>query len=97
MILNELLSNTYKHVVPFQDITKINIRIHVERDRTLVVTYEDNGPGYRDDSSRENALGLRLVERFSEQIHGEVSRPNNAPGCTVIRLKLTHPSAGRSS
>jgi two-component sensor histidine kinase len=97
MILNELLSNTYKHVVPFQDITKINIRIHVERDRTLVVTYEDNGPGYRDDSSRENALGLRLVERFSEQIHGEISRPNNDPGCTVIRLKLTHPSAGRSS
>lgn len=97
MILNELLSNTYKHVVPLQDITKIDIRIHVEPDRTLVVTYDDHGPGFRNDPSNENALGLRLVQRFSEQIRGEVSRPTDALGSTVIRLKLTPTSAGRSS
>lgn len=71
IILNELISNAFKHAFNNQDTGKIEVFIEREKDLFLM-RIVDNGSGfeYKDKIESSNSLGLILIQSLSEQLDG---------------------------
>lgn len=72
LILNELLTNSFKHAFTDQQKGKINIELKPKKDK-LILEVSDNGKGMPEliDISRSKTLGMRLIHSFSQQLNGE--------------------------
>jgi two-component sensor histidine kinase len=73
LIINELLSNAFKHAFP--DGKKGDVWIDIRRmGETLVLHYRDNGVGLPEDISieRSDSLGMRLLYGLTRQLHGTI-------------------------
>jgi|JI10StandDraft_1071094.scaffolds.fasta_scaffold121473_2 two-component sensor histidine kinase len=71
IILNELISNSFKHAFNNQDSGKIEV--FIEREKNLfLMRIVDNGAGfeYKDKIESSNSLGLILIQSLSEQLDG---------------------------
>jgi two-component sensor histidine kinase len=71
IILNELISNSFKHAFHHQEFGKIEI--FIEREKNLfLMRVVDNGSGfeYKDKIESSNSLGLILIQSLSEQLDG---------------------------
>ena len=74
LIINEIITNTYKYA--FKDkkneINKILIAIEKQKDRSYKLIIEDNGIGIAKDFNIESSksIGLKLVKRLIKQLHG---------------------------
>jgi len=75
LILNELLSNSFKYA--FNDDTpgEINLVIHTVAEGKYELIYSDNGPGLAKDFdlNRATTLGIQLINDLSRQIGGKVN------------------------
>lgn len=67
LILNELITNVYKHAVLPGKKLEIDISIWLNNSY-LMIELEDNGPGIEPERKRENTLGIDLIKSLSEQI-----------------------------
>ena len=74
LIMNELLSNSFKYA--FNDVAsgEINLAIHTLSEGKYELTYSDNGPGLPADFelSKATTLGVQLINDLSRQIGGKV-------------------------
>ncbi|MGX5853925.1 histidine kinase dimerization/phosphoacceptor domain -containing protein [Dyadobacter jiangsuensis] len=74
LILNELLSNSFKYA--FKDVSEgeIRVTVRVVSEGRFRLVYSDNGPGLPAsfDLKRATTLGLQLVNDLSRQIGGRV-------------------------
>jgi PAS domain S-box-containing protein len=94
LILNEILTNVFKHAFPDGKPAPGNdscrIRVCADRgDGTFSISVADNGvglPGEVDWKSAET-LGLRLIAMLSSQVHGSVT----VDRCEGTAFKLTFP------
>ena len=71
IILNELISNSFKHAFNNKDTGKIEV--FIEREKNLfLMRIVDNGSGfeYKDKIELSNSLGLILIQSLSEQLDG---------------------------
>ena len=69
LILNELLTNSYKHAFVNMDSGSIKISIE-KKDELYNFRYKDNGIGLKnEDINGYKTLGMRLVSRLSNQIN----------------------------
>jgi two-component sensor histidine kinase len=71
IILNELLSNAFKHAFHNQQTGKIEV--FIEREKNLfLMRVLDNGAGfdYKNKIENSNSLGLILIQSLSEQLDG---------------------------
>jgi two-component sensor histidine kinase len=71
IILNELISNSFKHAFHQQETGKIEV--FIEREKNLfLMRIVDNGAGfeYKDKIESSNSLGLILIQSLSEQLDG---------------------------
>lgn len=85
LILNELITNAFKHA--FEDRKKGTIRIELkEEDRKLTLVVEDNGIGLPDDLdwNQSGSLGLSLIQTLSDQLMGSCSLENTKEGSRFI-------------
>jgi PAS domain S-box-containing protein len=76
LILNELLSNTFKHAFPGDRGGEVKIRLRRAKDGTLALQVSDNGVGFPEglDWSKSDTLGLQTVFGIAErQLRGKVS------------------------
>jgi two-component sensor histidine kinase len=82
LIINELLSNAFKHAFPDGRKGDVWIDIH-KNGESLVLLYRDNGVGLPEDISieRSDSLGMRLLYGLTRQLHGTIE---------VRRLEGTH-------
>ncbi len=81
LILNELVSNSYKYA--FEDVAHPEIRIKINKTETgYDFEYRDNGVGIPDDLQVGNSksLGLRLVKRLTNQLRSELNFENTGKG-----------------
>ncbi len=90
LILNEMLSNAFKHGVPATEPGVIEVVVE-ETDQRLRVAVRDHGPAPVDtdamlDGSR--TLGLRLIRLLAGQIDARLSLEPAAPG---LRVEVTLP------
>ncbi|NGP88861.1 PAS domain S-box protein [Fodinibius halophilus] len=72
LILNELITNAYKHAFVNQEKGKININIS-NKDGQIYMTVKDNGIGISEEVSLDNpqSLGIKLIHTLSTQLEGE--------------------------
>ncbi len=74
LILNELISNSYKYAFEGKDKGEIQVSIESIGDGKHQLMVEDNGRGLSKgfDLEKAKSLGLRLVNRLTEQLYGTV-------------------------
>jgi two-component sensor histidine kinase len=74
LILNELMTNSFKHaVLPNQDL-EIRFEMITIGTNEFELTYQDNGPGLSYDvhSQLSESLGMRLIFGLTDQINGKL-------------------------
>ncbi|MGE0569074.1 MAG: histidine kinase dimerization/phosphoacceptor domain -containing protein, partial [Bacteroidia bacterium] len=74
LLLNEMLTNSYKHAFPEKK--KGNIKIHsFTRGNQLMLEVSDDGVGMKEDTkSSQESLGLELIEILIDQLGAEMVR-----------------------
>ncbi len=89
LILNELLTNSYKYLPTNQPNKKIEIELHELEADNFELTYKDNGPGLPENVSFENSktLGLRLIRGLAQQIKGSVDYKFEKGSVFRVRFK----------
>jgi PAS domain S-box-containing protein len=89
LILNELMSNAFKHAFPDGRSGRIEVRLHRDGTRCRL-DVRDDGVGLPLDGTayRPGSLGLRLIERLVAQLQGALER-SGPPG---TRYVITFPT-----
>ena len=89
LILNELLTNSYKYLPTNQPNKKIEIELHELEVNSFELTYKDNGPGLPENVRFENSktLGLRLIRGLAQQIKGSVDYKFEKGSVFRVRFK----------
>lgn len=74
LIMNELLSNSFKYAFNDSTAGEIDLEIHTVAEGKYELFYSDNGPGLPADFDLASAttLGLQLINDLSRQIGGKV-------------------------
>lgn len=86
LILNELISNSYKHVFSKNKGNQLHISIKNEQ-ADWVLTVYDNGPGFDATSVASSSFGLRLVRMLVRQLKGSINIENVAGSKINITFK----------
>ena len=75
LLINELLTNSLRHAIPDDKPLAISIRWTEAESGVLRLEYADNGPGLPPDTPLDggDSLGLRLIQRLSQQLKGIVA------------------------
>lgn len=77
IILNEIITNSYKYALSEKKRLQIQINV-AKKDDLISIEVRDNGPGISEEIlSKDNTLGLELIQTLSEQLGGECSFSNN--------------------
>ena len=73
MIINEFISNSFKHAFPDEKSGEIQINLYTEGSRHILI-YRDDGIGFPEniDFRKSVSLGLQLVNTLTEQLGGEI-------------------------
>jgi two-component sensor histidine kinase len=72
LILNELLTNSYKYAFAGVETGTISIKLELQKDNFYHLLYSDNGPGLPENFKMEGlkSLGMRVIRNLSKQIGG---------------------------
>jgi len=86
LVVNELVSNAFKHAFPQDEQGEIAVRCRCEEDGMITLTVSDNGvglpPGF--DMGSCESLGLQLVTMLVKQLRGRMSLDSEKGGTTVM-------------
>ena len=84
LIINELVSNSFKHAFPDNRTGEIMVDISRIDDTQYRLIISDNGIGFIQKSSYTNSLGLNLVYALTEQIDGKLDINTNNGSTFII-------------
>ena len=75
LIVNELLTNSYKYIPIEQEKKSIEIDLQVLENGTYKLTYRDNGPGIPPNTNIYDfqTLGMKLIRGLSHEIRGTIA------------------------
>ena len=90
LILNELISNAFKHGFPNGESGQIKVTLRAQPENKCLLCVEDCGVGIPADldGDTRKSLGLRLVRSLTEQIRGSFELARTESG-TSARLQFT--------
>jgi len=76
LIINEIVSNSFKHAFPDRRPGQIKIAFHRDGENQFSLSISDDGIGLREGLNLENSpsLGLRLITGLVKQLKGEIRR-----------------------
>ncbi|MCW3075802.1 MAG: signal transduction histidine kinase [Bacteroidetes bacterium] len=77
LILNELITNSFKYAQPENGHLQIHISLKND-ERNIQLKVKDNGPGFFPSDKTANSLGMELIKDLSEQLNGVYSFNNNS-------------------
>ena len=88
LLLNELITNSYKHA--FKEKSVGNIYISLIKNQTeLSLSYKDDGCGFDlSDNRKEDTLGMNLIDAFSKQLKGQMVYQSKKEAGTEFKLKF---------
>lgn len=77
LILNEIISNAYKHAFFDKETKKIEISLH-QKNNLISISIQDNGIGFPEtfDITSESSLGFVLIRSLCEQLDGDIEAGN---------------------
>ena len=82
LVLNELITNSFKHAFPGRDQGMINLLLHRVADNEFELMYSDNGVGIPQEklSSEGATLGMSLIDSLVEQLNGYLTVESDGDG-----------------
>ena len=104
IIINELVSNSFKHAFPCRDTGEIRIKLHREengenrtegcKSANFILTVSDNGVGISENLNIDelDSLGLQLVVSLVDQLDGELELKTNHGTEFTIGFTVTETS-----
>lgn len=70
LIINETVSNVFKHAINQRNVTTLTIQLYVnDTQATLII--QDDGPGFAIDDVKATSLGLKLIQTMCQQLEAE--------------------------
>jgi two-component system, sensor histidine kinase PdtaS len=89
LIINELVSNSFKYAFPDQDNPTITIRFRMERE-TMKLEIRDNGRGFETPGKREvnHSFGLRMVNLLVRQLKGNYETDTRSGTAYILTLPI---------
>jgi PAS domain S-box-containing protein len=84
LIINELVSNSFKHAFPDNRTGEIVVDISRIDDTHYRLIIRDNGIGFAQKSTYTNTLGLNLVNALTEQIDGKLDIKSHEGSTFII-------------
>ncbi len=91
LILNEIITNAFKHAFPDGKKGTVRIKLHSVNDREVLLEISDNGVGITADPDLGNpaTLGLMLVQRLlKKQLKGSLSMVSEGGTAFTLRWPL---------
>lgn len=89
IILNELVSNAFKHAFLETPDPKLLISLKISYSK-LVISVQDNGPGIDPEGSKKTeSEGLKLTRIFVRQLNGHVELSNNNGTLAKAEVKIS--------
>jgi len=87
LIINELLTNAYKHGFAGRESGELTISVS-EADDMIVIEIRDDGPGLPEglDLAQTTSLGLQLVSNLARQLRGDISARNDGGAVFILRF-----------
>ena len=90
LLVNEIVSNSYKYAFPNQETGSIQIDFK-KIDNKIILFIKDNGVGFPEeyDLEKGESLGMQLIQALTSQLDGElvVSRENG----TSFKISFPYP------
>jgi two-component system, sensor histidine kinase PdtaS len=88
LIVNELVTNSYKHAFNTKDSGTIVVSFHFnEAGKTYNLKVRDNGSGFDHDNKKHHSLGMELIHMLAEQLNGKMVFKNE--NGTVAEITIT--------
>ncbi len=89
LIINELLTNSYKYATVKGKIGTIKITLHDKKNGNFELNYSDSGPGIKEGVNFDTAasLGLRLIKGLAGQLGGGTNYKNENGSVFTIWFK----------
>lgn len=88
LILNELITNSFKYALSDEKRLQINISLKQQKDGMIELIVRDNGQGIPQSTLDANAtLGIELIRSLSEQINGVSSFKNEGGMVYTLAFK----------
>lgn len=89
LILNELLTNCYKHAFKDQKNGQIDVTF-LQTGNQFVMTVRDNGSGLPPQYNKKQSLGVTVIEALSEQLDGSFNFSNQNGVCFELKFKSSN-------
>jgi two-component sensor histidine kinase len=86
LILNELLTNTFKYAFEDFDNSLISIQLEQKQENLFCLTFTDNGIGF-DEFNNNKSMGLELVKLLILQLRGTIEKVNQPGTCYKLIFK----------
>ena len=88
LLLNELMSNCFKHAFAQDAVGRIHVGLHRDDDGMNVLVVSDTGPGFpaHTDFRNTTSFGLQLVSTLVDQLNGEISLISNGGSTFTVRF-----------
>lgn len=89
LIINELVSNAFKHAFPAERAGKLNIEFAAGANGQLALIVRDDGVGIPPtfDIRKSDSLGMQLVNSLVGQLQGTIDIQSNAGTCFTIKFQ----------
>lgn len=89
LIVNEAVSNSYKHGSQNRIAPEVRVTLKKERDGSIVLTVSDNGPGLASDFDLEQleSTGLKLIQSLAGELDAEIDLDSNNGLRLTLRFK----------
>lgn len=89
MVINELVTNSFKHAFREDKEGEIKILFKPEGKNSYIISVSDNGTGIPEtiDLNTTKSLGLKIVRLLVQQLHGDISITRN--GGTQFEIRFT--------
>ncbi len=94
LLLNELISNAFKHAFPNGDKGAINISLVLHNETDCKLTVQDDGVGIPNDFDIEksDSLGMSLIYMLTKQLGGNLTVENDSGTKFLININKENPS-----
>jgi two-component sensor histidine kinase len=92
LILNEVITNSFKYAFPYSDEDKITVRLFASGDGWLSLIIADNGRGLPPnfDPKQRNSFGMLLIGGLTEDLEGTLHIESIHGTSVHIRFRQIH-------
>jgi PAS domain S-box-containing protein len=91
LLINEMISNAFKHAFPTQESGTISISFRSTPSDEIELTIKDDGIGFPSDLDfrHTRSLGMQLIQQLTRQLHGTVELNGTQGTCFQVRFRLS--------